>query len=223
MGFRHLWGQAKLSELSESAEEESAALYDTIEPSLPLGLPFAEVAVNRGWSDWPSLHELFPKSFPGVKTSRDSFLIDVDLHLLRKRVTDYFNPNLSHEGIATLHHSVMDSTGIYDARAIRTALLKRGGPFETGFARHAYRPFDTRWLYWESDSKLLDRPRPDYQSNVVEGNLQLGANKREIDNEFSHGTLIRDLGNWKLGNWGIHFFPAWAPERTSSGPAVDAG
>ena len=217
VGFRHLWGQAKLSELSESADEESAALYDTIEPSLPLGLPFAEVAVNRGWSDWPSLHELFPKSFPGVKTSRDSFLIDVDLHLLRKRVTDYFNPNLSHEGIATLHHSVMDSTGIYDARAIRTALLKRGGPFETGFARHAYRPFDTRWLYWESDSKLLDRPRPDYQSNVVEGNLQLGANKREIDNEFSHGTLIRDLGNWKLGNWGIHFFPAWLRNEQAAG------
>ena len=217
VAFRHLWGQAKLTELADTATAEPAALYTDLQPVLPLGLPFAEVAVTRGWTDWPSLPDLFPKWFPGVKTSRDSFLIDVDLHLLRKRVTDYFDPNLTHEEIATLHHSVMDSVGIYDARAIRTALLKRGGPFETGFARHAYRPFDTRWLYWESDSKLLDRPRPDYQSNVVEGNLWLGANKREIDNEFSHGTLIRDLGNWKLGNWGIHFFPAWLQNGQAAG------
>ena len=223
VGFRHLWGQAKLSELTEDAETEPAALYEPVEPLLILGLPFAEVAVNRGWSEWPSLPDLFPKSFPGVKTSRDSFLIDVDLNQLRERVTDYFNPGLTHEEITTRHHSVMDSTGIYDARAVRTALLKRGGPLETGFARHAYRPFDTRWLYWESDSKLLDRPRPDYQSNVLDGNLWLGANKREIDTEFSHGTLIRDLGNWKLGNWGIHFFPAWLRDEQPEGQQTMLG
>ena len=66
VGFRHLWGQAKLIELTDTAETEPAALYDTVEPVLPLGLPFAEVSVNRGWSDWPSLPDLFPKSFPGV-------------------------------------------------------------------------------------------------------------------------------------------------------------
>ena len=209
VGFRHLWGQAKLTELTETAEAEPAALYGEIKPVLPLGLPFAEVDVNRGWSDWPLLPELFPTSFPGVKTSRDLFLIDVDRDRLTKRVQDYFDPNLSHEEIARRHPSVMDSTRIYDARAVRETMLHRGGPVEKGFVRHAYRPFDTRWIYYEADSKLLDRPRPDYWSHQMEGNLWLGSNKREIDNEFSHGTLIRDLGNWKLGNWGIHFVPAW--------------
>ena len=47
VGFRHLWGHAKLSQLSESAEAEPATLYDAIKPVLPLGLPFATVAVNR--------------------------------------------------------------------------------------------------------------------------------------------------------------------------------
>ena len=45
-----------------------------------------------------------------------------------------------------------------------TALLQRGGPTEGGFVRFAYRPFDTRWLYWEADSQLLDRPRPEYSA-----------------------------------------------------------
>ena len=218
VGFRHLWGQAKLTELTDTAEAE--ALYDTVEPVLPLGLPFASVAVNRGWSEWPSLPDLFPKSFPGVKTSRDSFLIDVDLDRLKERIGDYFNSDLSNEEVARRHLSIMDPTRIYDARTVRSTLLQRGGPVETGFVRHGYRPFDTRWLYWEADSKLLDRPRPDYWSHVMEGNLWLDSNKREIDNEFSHGTLIHVLGNWKLANWGSHFFPAWLRDE---GLALDGG
>ena len=62
VGFRHLWGQAKLSGLTETADAEPGALYDTVEPSLPLGLPFAEVAVNRSWSEWPSLPDLISGS-----------------------------------------------------------------------------------------------------------------------------------------------------------------
>ena len=218
VGFRHLWGQAKLSELSESAEAEPAELYDTIEPSLPLGLPFAEVAVNRGWSGWPSLPELFPKSFPGVKTSRDSFLVDVDQDRLKGRIADYFDETLSHDELGRLYPSVMEGSARYHPRAVRDTLLKREGEDKrSGVVRHAYRPFDTRWVYWEAETKLLDEKRPDYKSHVAEGNLWLGANKREIDNEFSHGTLIRDLGNWKLGNWGIHFFPAWLLNEQSDG------
>ena len=58
------------------------------------------MAVSEDWHDWPSLPDLLPASFPGVKTSRDSFLIDVDLTRLKARVADYFNPDLSHEEIA---------------------------------------------------------------------------------------------------------------------------
>ena len=216
VGFRHLWGQAKLTELNDTAEREPAALYDAINPALSLGLPFADVAVSGSWSEWPSLPDLFPTSFPGVKTSRDSFLIDIDIDKLKARVADYFNPNLSHEEIARQHPSVMQSAGRFDARGVRDTLLQRGLQGD-GFIRHAYRPFDDRWLYWEGDTKLLDEKRADYKQHIFEGNLWLGSNKREIDNEFSHGTLIRDLGNWKLGNWGIHFFPAYLRDEQAEG------
>ena len=52
---------------------------------LPLGLPFAQTAVSKDWFDWPALPDLFPVSFPGVKTSRDGFLVDTDLDRLRAR------------------------------------------------------------------------------------------------------------------------------------------
>ena len=67
----------------------------------------------------------------------------------------------------------MKATARFDARAARDALLARGGPIEDGFVRHAYRPFDNRWLYWEPDTKLLDEKRAAYKPHVSDRNLWL--------------------------------------------------
>ena len=68
VGFRHLWGPDKLSDLTATAGARPEEMYDSVEPSLPLGLPFLEMAVSDGWADWPALPDLFPMSFPGVGT-----------------------------------------------------------------------------------------------------------------------------------------------------------
>ena len=208
IGFRHLWGQAKREELLETAEAQPNAIYERLDPNLPLGLPFARTAVSEGWFDWPSLPDLFSASFPGVKTSRDSFLVDVDLGRLKARMADYFNPSLSHEEIARRYPSAMHSTARFNARAVREALLARGGPSEDGFVRYAYRPFDNRWLYWEADTKLLDEKRSEYRPHVFEGNLWLEAREREAKEHFVRGTLVRNLAD-NFGNGLSSFFPIW--------------
>ena len=208
VGFRHLWGQAKLIELTDTAETEPAALYDTVEPVLPLGLPFAEVSANRGWSDWPSLPDLFPASFPGVKTSRDSFLIDVDLDRLKERVGDYFSPDLSHDEIARGYPSVMNPSSRFDANAVRNVLLARGGPNEAGFVHYSYRPFDTRWLYWEEETKLLDEKRANYKPHVFEGNLCLVAQQKPR-REWSPPQVIPNIGCLDLMDRGATCIPVW--------------
>ena len=180
VGFRHLWGQAKLAELNDTAEAEPAALYSDIEPVLPLGLPFAEVAVTRGWSEWPSLPYLFPVSFPGVKTSRDSFVVDIDLDRLKARIQAYFD----------------------------SGEIQRTGPDMAGFVQHAYRPFDTRWLYWEADSELLDRPRPDYKPHIFVGNLTL-VSQQKPRREWSPPQVISSIGCLDLMDRGATCFPAW--------------
>ena len=210
VGFRHLWGHAKREELTATAEAEPDKLYDGFDPSLPLGLPFARLAVSKDWSDWPSLPDLFPLSFPGVKTSRDSFLIDVDLDRLKARVADYFNAELNHEEIARRFPTVMNSTRIFDARAVRDDLLLRGGPVETGIVRHAYRPFDTRWLYWEAAGGLLDRPRPDYRPHVFPGNLWFSAVPRLRREASEPQTAVTPyMASLHLNEWSASMFPAW--------------
>ena len=212
--FRHLWGQTKLRELIASADAKPEALYETIEPLLPLGLPFVRTAVSGDWFHWPTLPDLFPVSFPGVKTSRDRFLVDTDPDRLRTRIADYFNAALSHEEIARRYPGAMKTTATYNARAVRNALLARGGPDEAGFLRFAYRPFDNRWLYWEAETELLDRKRTDYRSHVFQGNSWIEARDREAKEEFSRGSLVHHLAD-NLGNGLSSYFPAWLQEDDS--------
>ena len=208
VAFRQLWGQAKRAELLETAEAAPDALYGDIDPLLPLGLPFVRTSVSPDWFDWPALPDLFPVSFPGVKTSRDGFLVDTDLNRLRARIRDYFDSGLSHEDVARRYPGAMKTTARFDARAVRDALLARGGPEEAGFIRFAYRPFDHRWLYWEKDTKLLDEKRADYRPHVFEGNVWIEAREREAKEDFSRGTAVRHLAD-NFGNGLSSYFPAW--------------
>ena len=208
VGFRHLWGQAKRKELAETAQAEPGTLYNEVSPILQLGLPFAPITASSDWHDWPYLSELFPVSFPGVKTSRDSFLVDIDLDRLKARVSDYFDRSKSHDEIDQRYPLVMKTTARYDARLVRDTLLTRGGPIEAGFVRYTYRPFDTRWLYWEADTDLLDRKRDEYKPHVFDGNLWVEVRQKESRDDFSRGTLSRVLAD-NFGNGLSSFFPAY--------------
>ena len=208
IGFRHLWGQAKREELMETAEADPATLYDAIEPVLPLGLPLVRTAVSAEYFDWPALPDLFPVSFPGVKTSRDGFLVDTDLDRLKNRLAAYFNADLSHEEIARRYPGVMKTTARFDARAVRDTLLARGGPDEASFIRFAYRPFDTRWLYWEGETKLLDEKRADYRPHVFGGNVWLVAQQKPR-RDWSPPQVLSHIGCLDLMDRGATCVPVW--------------
>ena len=184
------------------AEERRTALLDSLDapymdfgytesqPNLDIGLPFKPVAVNPRWSEWPSLPDLFPTSFPGVKTSRDSFVVDIDLDKLKARIQSYFN----------------------------SAEVQRIGPDEAGFVRYAYRPFDTRWLYWEANGGLLDRPRPDYKPHIFEGNLWLsGVPRLRRDASESQSTVTTHLASLHLNEWSASMFPAYLRDEPAEG------
>ena len=207
IGFRQLWGQAKREELTATAEAEPDILYAAVEPLLPLGLPFAPMTVSAGWPDWPTLPDLFLASFPGVKTGRDQFVIDIDLERIEARTRDYFDPTLSHEEIGHRYPTAMRNPREYDARTVRDTLLGHGTPIDGGALRYAYRPFDSRWLYWETRAKLVDRPRPEYARHVFDGNVWLVL-QNAARPELSPPLVISDLGDLNQMNSGVYCVPA---------------
>ena len=184
--------------------------YSTLQPELRLGLPFKPMAISEDWFEWPALPDLFPVNFSGVNTNRDAFVIDVDLHRLESRIGDYFNAELDDDTIRKRYPTAMGARARYDPRAVRKALLARGGPNGTGFIRHTYRPFDNRWLYWEADTKLLNEKRPEYRPHVFEGNIWLSAAPHLRKGEAEpQACVTQHMASLHLIERGANMFPAW--------------
>ena len=214
--LRHLWGQAKREELTETADLEPQGLYDTVDPILPLGLPFLHTAVSDSWFDWPSLPELFPVRTHGVLTNRDPFLVDIDRNRLRQRLADYFDGRLSHEEIARRYPVVMRTTARFQASMARDALLARGSINKTGFVRFTYRPFDYRWLYWDPDTKLLEEKRAEYVAHVSAGNLWMSAAQHlRKGADEPQACFTKHLASHHLIERGANMFPAWLRDDSS--------
>ncbi|MDX2161406.1 MAG: type ISP restriction/modification enzyme, partial [bacterium] len=159
--YRDLWGTGKRAQLQGNAEHYIGMEHLQIIPLFPLGLTFSPRSVGADYFAWAKLPELFPVSFPGVKTSRDDVLIDVDRDRLDVRMKQYFDPAVTHDELRRVAPGFMTSSARYNAEAIRDGLRKRGY-VPQNLVRYSYRPFDVRWLYWESETKLLDEKRPEY-------------------------------------------------------------
>lgn len=145
VNFRDLWGKEKRAQLLDEAEKDLAQQYKELSPALELGLPFQPGAVESNYLSWPLLPELFPVSFPGVKTSRDDVVVDIDKERLISRIKQYFDPELDDAEIRALMPTAMTTAGGFDARKTRRFLIQRGFKPEN-IVRYCYRPFDNRWL-----------------------------------------------------------------------------
>ncbi len=200
--FRHFWGKDKRAALLANQGE-----YQPISPVLEMGLPFIPGQVAAGYVQWPTLPDLFPVSFPGVKTSRDDFLVDMDPDRLRARLHTYFDPDISHTQMREINPGVMENAARFKGETIRDFLRKRG-LLPLNFVRFAYRPFDVRWLYWEPETKLLDEKRSEYFPNVFAGNLWIGAaqqNRKSFDPPLATGHLA----SLHILERGVNMFPLY--------------
>ena len=149
--------------------------------------------------------ELFPISFPGIKTSRDPLVVDIDRERLIDRMGIYLDIQNSDEKVAAELPIAMTDAARFSAKATRRELLekrmaeillsKESGNFETldisqrNFTkrqteRYCYRPFDVRWLYWENHTKLIDEKREDYWEAIVPHGIAIASaqsNRRNYD------------------------------------------
>ena len=167
----------------DGGEEASAHPYIEIAPAPEIGLPFMPLQFEASYFEWPLLPELFPVSFPGVKTSRDDVVVDIDRERLMARMEKYFDINISHEEMRRIAPGAMEKGSGFNPTAVREHLRKRGF-LPQYVVRYLYRPFDVRWLYWEPETNLLDRKREDYFPHVFDRNYYVAAvqqNRKSFD------------------------------------------
>lgn len=124
--FRHFWGKTKRADLVASLTAPTANPYTTVTPPLELGLPFMPMQVRAAYLTWPRLPELFPISFPGIQSSRDDVVVDIDREKLVQRMERYFDPRIGNEEMQRIMPEAMGNTARFQAIATREYLLRRG-------------------------------------------------------------------------------------------------
>jgi len=199
--------------------------YAPLAPNRTLGLPFRPRTVETAYLDWPRLPDFFDVSFAGVKTSRDSLVVDIDFERLEERMRKYLDPEVSDEAFKEIVTDSMESTKSYDAHAVRNFLQTRvlrkfqgqvteeerkrllAAAFRPWqIRRYTYRPFDLRWIYWEPETELLDRKRSEALPDIFPGNRFLEARQHESGTTFTRGSLTSSLPD-NFGNGLSTFFP----------------
>jgi hypothetical protein len=200
------WGVEKRKGLVGLVETNSLAGYRETMPELALGLPFMTVVVDSDYSTWPSLPEMFPMSIPGVTTSRDPFLVDVDRDSLVDRLRSYFDVSTGHEHMRQVCSASMTDTSAFRAVETRETLLKRGFNADC-VVRYSYRPLDTRWLYWERETKLLDRNRAEFFDVVRPGNYFLITTGRTRKDLVEPSVICSRLADYNFMDSGARAFP----------------
>jgi hypothetical protein len=213
--YREFWGNGKRERLLESADLADAEGYEHLDPPLKLGLPLMPRSTGDNYLDWPKLPEVFSFLSPGVTTARDNVVVDTDLERLKKRVRDYFDPDITDEKIAEEYPRFMESTDYFDPRETRDYLTDRGLKSEN-FFRYCYRPMDVRWLYWEPETKLLDRKRSEFQSHVFEENRFLAIHHTPRK-DWTGPQITRGLGDYVLFDPSTSYFPLYLDPEVASG------
>ncbi len=195
--------------------------YRALQPLPDLGLPLKPRELAGDYLAWPTLPELFPVSFPGVKTSRDDVVVDIDRNRLENRMLQYFDAAVSNEEIARILPGAMESAGGFQAGATRTALVRRGFLPEK-IVRYCYRPFDNRWLYWEPEADLLDRKREDYFPQAFPDNVWLSAGQRSRKVDFYQPQVTRVLADHHIVESNVGMFPVHLNSEASPATLLDS-
>ena len=215
---RSFWGAGKLKRLAE-CDGPSSPAWQSVVPAAILGHVMAPLATAANYLDWPRLPELFPVSYPGVKTSRDAALVNMDRAELEQRMQRYFDANVPNASIEQEIPALMQDGGRFNPAQERKEAIHHG--MAAGkLMRYCYRPMDVRWLFWYPIGKLLDEKRADFAPQAFQGNLFLEARQKLSVDHFDRGFVTSALAD-NLGNGLSNYFPLRVRESLASSAAHD--
>jgi Type ISP C-terminal specificity domain/N-6 DNA Methylase len=181
--------------------------YQEFYPSEERNWKFASVG-EGGFENWPALDDLFPRSLQGVNPNRglDGSVIDTERSALENRMRDYFS-NLNFEELERRYPNLCEAHAGYEPESVRTSLLQMSIFDPEKILPYVLFPLDGRWVYYEREAKLLNRPRPELGEHLQDNEFLVGLPQARRPSE-SRPFALSGLFDLHLHDWGSVGFPA---------------
>lgn len=187
--YRDLWGpaankrQSLLATLPAGSPPEGSGVpaYEAVTPSQENRWRLAPKTFEGGFEAWPGLDEIFPTAVQGVNHNRGivGSVIDTDQEALAARMKAYIEAT-TFEAAASRFPELAPLPAAdgklaiagYDPQAVWNDLHRIGFDKAKVLSFLAF-PLDQRFIYYETGTKLLNRPRPEYGANRKENEFLL--------------------------------------------------
>ena len=142
-----------------------------------------EEAYNRGLS----VNDLFIVSNVGIVTSRDGFVIDEDKETLSTRIKDFF---LLPKNELQKKYELKEN-GSWKIDEVK---LKANGFDSKSISKISYRPFDDKYIYY--DSNFIERSRKEVMQHLLfQDNLALMTCKQIAIDSWEHIGITKNIAD----------------------------
>lgn len=217
--YRDFWGLAKdkRAELIASLPTgvgNASRPYEAVVPTRENRWRLSPTMTEGGFEAWPALDELFPTSYQGVNHNRgiDGSVIDTSKPELERRFASYISapnfaearkrfPSLAPEKDSDGKNAVAG----YDPEQVWEE-LKSLGFDQNKVADFLTFPFDQRFIYFETETKLLNRPRPEFGANRTDNEFFLTVPEPRRVSE-TRPIFSKGLANLHVHERGSVVFP----------------
>ncbi len=200
------WSKDKRT--TAAARPEGPRDYETVAPAPKNGWKLVPRSTGVGFEDWPSLDELFPTAFQGVNPNRglEGSVIDTNHNALAARMKEYYSDEPWTE-LQKHHPAICEPRARYEPRAVRDTLRRRSRYRSEHIVAYVLFPLDARWLYYETQAKLINERRPDLWQNRLNNEFLIAVPEPRRPSEVRplFATSLFDLHLHDRGSVG---FPA---------------
>lgn len=188
--FRQFWGITKRIELLKSLEfKQLQRLYEIVTPTRENRFSFQTIKSSKDYPTWPLIAAL-SNTAPGLglNDNRSQATHDITRAGIEERMKAYFDPHITFDELAQYHSGLVTDAAMFDAKAVRTRLLKQSGFDSKNIHRFWFKPFDLRWAYFERIANLWNRVRPELVDQAWAGNSFILA-RRHAPKSHDGATL----------------------------------
>lgn len=164
--YHDLWG-TRAEKYRYLQQFDITAIETTLQPKSPHYFLSTTKSgeIDSDYESFETFENIFMVYQNGIKTDRDDLFFDTNKDTLRQRIREFYAPEGIKPPFATLYN-------VKNSSSYPLLLRRENTQFDEQYIQPClYRPFDTRWLYY--NTKLISRPAWDVIRHMACSNLAL--------------------------------------------------
>ncbi|MCD6413503.1 MAG: N-6 DNA methylase [Elusimicrobia bacterium] len=202
--YADLWGERESKYAFLNRKDIKAVKWKELKPKPPYYfLVPKDFSLEKEYGNFWKITDIFSIWSSGVKTHRDHLVVGFTKEEIIQRIRIFISDFSDEEIRKKLKLKDTGTWGLSEARQ-----RINGKKLECKIYPYAYRPFDMRWIYFES--VLIDRGRLPFMENLLNRNIVLSLMRKPTpSHQLSQVLSVNSISDINFYAFQTYFFPLY--------------